>query len=241
MAAKRVLMVLTSHENVESTDVITGYYLIELARPYFAFKKAGYEVDIASIQGGKPTAAPSSLDKSDPCVKAFLEDQQLLPLIEETRPLRDFNGSDYCAVYFVGGYGCMFDFAHDPSIEKVGREVYEHGGVLAGVCHGPIAFANIRLSDGTLLVEGKTISGYTNEEEQQSHPAQFLPEFAGTAGCKTLEDILNALGARFSKGGPFQQHTSQDKQIVTGQNPQSAEAVAEQVIQVVNECLAHKH
>jgi putative intracellular protease/amidase len=226
---------------VENTDVITGYSMKELAKPYYVFRNAGYEVEIASIRGGKPTAEPSSLDKSDHQVKSFLEDPNLMNQVNNTQPLSSFNGRDLCAVYFVGGYGCMFDFAHDPAVEKIGREVYEHGGIVAAVCHGPIALANIRLSHGTLLAKNKTVSGYTNEEEQQAQLVQYLPEFSDTPGCQTLEDILNALGGKFCKGAPNEQHTARDGQIITGQNPQSAEAVAHHVIQAVEECKVHGH
>lgn len=239
MAAKRVLMILSSHANIPHTDVVTGYSLVELAKPFFAFKNSGYDVEIASIQGGKPTPEPSSLDKSDPQVKAFLEDPHLVEIVNNTRPLHDFSGKNFCALYFVGGYGCMFDFAQDPHVDRIVREAYENGAIISGVCHGPIALANIRLSDGQPLVKNKKISGYTNEEEQQGNMVQFLPE---QSGRQTLEDIITAAGGRICKGNPFEQHVAQDERIITGQNPQSAEAVAHLVIQAVNECvMKHGH
>lgn len=227
-------MVLTSNAKAPNTNIWTGFSLVELAKPYFAFKNAGFEVDIASVQGGKPVPEPSTLENPDPQVRAFIEDPKLKNLIENTRPLHELNGQNYVAVFFVGGYGAMFDFPYDPQVDKIGREAYEHGAVLGSNCHGTSALTNIRLGSGQLLVQGKNVCGSLKSEEQQGEISNYYPEHP--SGQRLLEDILRSIGANFVHGDPMTAYTCCDERLVTGQNPISAEATANEVIKVVNKC-----
>ena len=135
---------------------------------------------IASIAGGSTTASPSSLEGSfyDEESKAFWEGEGKV-LTENTVALDTLDGTTFNCVFFVGGFGTMLDFPFAPSVDKVGREVFENGGVVGAVCHGPIAFANIKLSNGDLLIKGKGVAGFSNAEEAAMGLLDQLPEHEG--------------------------------------------------------------
>mmetsp|Transcript_9312 Transcript_9312/g.14027 ORF Transcript_9312/g.14027 Transcript_9312/m.14027 type:complete len:231 (+) Transcript_9312:77-769(+) len=224
---KSVLLVLTNHGVVEGTDVATGWYLPECAHPYFRFKDANYDISFCSVSGGDTTVSPSSLDMTDEENKSFWENAETKSLTENTKPLSDFDGSKFDCVFFVGGFGTMWDFPDNEHVQRVAREVYERGGVVGAVCHGPIALANVRLSNGSLLVEGKGCTAFCNEEEAQAGMESHLPQREGGKSC---EDILAARGGRFSKGAAWSNHVVSDERVVTGQNPMSARSAAEACI-----------
>lgn len=226
--AKKVLMVLTSHAAAD--DKATGWYLPECAHPYFRFKKAGMEISFASIDGGNTTVSPSSLDMTDVENKEFWENPETKGLTQNTSKLSDFKGSDFDIVFFVGGFGVMFDFYDNEHVNRIAREVYEKGGVVSAVCHGPIALAQVRLSNGDLLIKNKGCAGFTNEEEDQAGLRNILPMREGGATCG---DILTAQGALYSKGAPWGSHVVSDNRVITGQNPASAGDTADEVIRIV--------
>lgn len=215
----RALLVLTSHNDLGGLRP-TGYYVGEAANPWRVFTEAGYEVSIASIAGGVPPE--DGRDESDPTQLAFLNDPSIAGQLSNTQKLADVDASAYDAVFFVGGHGTMWDFPNDPAVDRVGREVYESGGVVAAVCHGPAALVNITLSDGTRLIDGKRVTGFTNAEEEAAGLTNVVPFL--------LADALNGAGATHLGGPDFTEHVVRDGRVVTGQNPQSATGVAEAVL-----------
>jgi len=228
MASKKVLMVLTNHAKIEGTDKDTGYYLPEAAHPYTRFIKAGFEVHWASPSGGMTTLTPASIDLNDEENKAFYEDASIRSQTENTKPLSEFNGSDYDIVFFVGGFGTMWDFPLSEDVQRVQREVYEKGGIIGAVCHGPIALANTKLSSGEYLVAGKEVGGFTDEEEGMAGLKEFLPVIEGAG--QSCEEVLSARGGRFTKTAAWGCHVATDSRIVTGQNPASAGAVGDAIV-----------
>jgi len=229
-ATVKVLMVLTSHGACDGKD--TGWYLPELTHPYYKFKEAGYDMDIVSIKGGATTVAPSSLDMNDAQNKSFWEDPALKGLTENTKTLGSCNPADYKCIFYVGGFGTMFDFAFDEDVNKFGRTIYEAGGVVGAVCHGPIALANITLSNGDCIIKGKDVTGFTNDEEDAIGLWDILPEHPDSAG-KSCEQVLGAKGGNFKKADAWGVQVCSVDRVVSGQNPMSAGATGEAVVAAI--------
>ncbi|MBT2405524.1 MULTISPECIES: type 1 glutamine amidotransferase domain-containing protein [unclassified Streptomyces] len=209
---KTILIVLTSHAELGNTGRPTGFYLPEVAHPWKVFTEAGHRVDLASPKGGRPPA--SGVDTSDPVQKAFLEDPEMSAKLENTLRPEDVDPAGYDAVFFAGGHGTMWDFADNEALAVLGRDVYEAGGVVAALCHGPAALVGIRLSDGRPLVEGKRLTAFTNNEEAAIELTDVVP-FA-------LQTALEDLGAKHDGAANFSAHAVVDGRLVTGQNPASA-------------------
>ncbi|GAA0943890.1 type 1 glutamine amidotransferase domain-containing protein [Nonomuraea longicatena] len=215
----KILLVLTSHAELGDTGRKTGFYVPEAAHPYQVFTEAGFEVDFVSVRGGEPPR--DGVKPDDTVVAGFLAD--LGARLARTPAPEQVSADDYAAVFFVGGHGTMWDFPDNKELAALAAAVYENGGVVAGVCHGPAGLVNIRLSDGGYLVEGKLVSAFTNEEEAAVGLTDVVP-FA-------LESALVQRGARFTKVADFTAHAIADQRVVTGQNPASARHVARLVVE----------
>jgi putative intracellular protease/amidase len=220
MSKKALLVVTSSNDSGCGGAAHGGFWLGELVHPYTRFVKAGYTVTICSIEGGKCHACAASLEGMDEECSEFWTHSQ--GLVANTKPLSSFNGKDFDLVFFVGGFGTMDDFPTSDAVKKIGAEVYENGGNLAAVCHGPIALVNIKLSDGEYLVKGKTVTAFTNEEEAGAGNIA-LPQ-------GTCENLLQERGATFNKGAPWGSNTCASDRVFTGQNPASAGPLAELII-----------
>ena len=216
----RVAIVLTNHGQLGDTGKPTGFYLSEATHPHEVFRAAGYEIEFLSPKGG--LAPMDGVDASDPINAAFLADETLVARTKQTTAIAAVDPSSYDAVFFAGGHGTMWDFPDDPGVQALIRAVYEHGGVVAAVCHGPAAIVNARLSDGTYLVAGKEVSSFTDEEEIAVKLEAVVP-FA-------LESKLRERGARFVEAPNFEKKVAVSERLVTGQNPASATGVAEAVV-----------
>ncbi|GGT36607.1 type 1 glutamine amidotransferase domain-containing protein [Nonomuraea spiralis] len=213
--SKRILIVLTSHDDLGGVER-TGYYVPEAAHPWEIFTKAGFEVDVASVAGGEPPR--DGYDPDDHVQAAFLA----AGLHRDTARLAGVDASAYDAVLYAGGHGTMWDFPGDPDVARVGREIYERGGVVAAVCHGPSALVGLTLSDGSHLVDGKRVAAFTNSEETARGVAEVVPFL--------LADALTERGARHEPAPNWQAHVVVDGRLVTGQNPASAAPLAERVV-----------
>jgi putative intracellular protease/amidase len=215
---KRILIVLTSHDDLGGVRK-TGYYVSEAAHPWEVFRRVGFEVEVASVRGGR--APQDGFDPQDPAQVDFLATVGE----RDTPPLEGLDASRYDAVFYAGGHGTMWDFPADPDVARVGREVYERGGVVAAVCHGPAALVNLTLSDGTYLVAGKRVAGFTNDEEEAAGAADVVPFL--------LADALVGRGARHEPGPDWQAQVVVDGHLATGQNPASAGPLAEEVVKLL--------
>jgi putative intracellular protease/amidase len=206
---ERVLIVVSSHEN--------GFWLPEVLEPYQLLAEAGFKIDIASPKGGKG-AARGRLSKQQ---LLWLERSPLKAQLQQSIPLSALMSKNYRAIYFAGGAGPMFDLVDNAAANKMTREIYEAGGVVAADCHGPAALLNVRLSDGERLIADKAVTGKANIEEgswaRRNYP--FL-----------LEDKLTEFAGTYSAKAKRQVHVVVDQRVVTGQNPASAAPMAKALI-----------
>jgi putative intracellular protease/amidase len=219
---KKILIVLTSHDDLGGTGK-TGFYVSETAYPWQVFTRAGYQVDLVSPQGGEPPQ--DGADRTDPVQKAFLDDAEMSRKLAHTLNPEEVNPQDYAAIFYAGGHGTMWDFPDDTVLADIARDIYESGGVVSAVCHGPAALVNLTLSDGTYLVAGKEVSAFTNEEESAVGLTSVVPFL--------LQSALEERGAKHVGAPNFQPQVSVSGRLVTGQNPASAGPVAEHVVAVL--------
>ncbi|WP_025739767.1 type 1 glutamine amidotransferase domain-containing protein [Aquimarina pacifica] len=220
----KVLAVVTSTDRIGNTDKSTGYELTELSRAYYVFQANGFEVDIASPLGGKP---PVVIDDEDmgPFDYAFLNDEIAQLKTSNTIPMDDVIAEEYQAVFFVGGKGAMFDFPDNKKMQSMIRDYYESDKVIGAVCHGPAALVNVILNNGHRLLENKKVSGFTNKEEL------LLTSDAESIFPFLLQDRIIEQGGNFNEGEMYLEKVSQDQNLITGQNPWSTWAVAENMIE----------
>lgn len=218
----RILAVVSSRSHMADGKKKAGYELTELARAYYVFQANGFEVDIASPQGGTP---PARIDEEDMGAAdyAFLNDQAAQRKLAATMPLARADAASYAGIFFVGGKGAMFDFPGNADIARLVRGIAQRG-VIGAVCHGPAALLDIRLDDGRSLVQGRRLTGFSNSEEL------FLMEKARSLLPFLLEDKAREQGAVFSAGPQFLEHTVSDGNLVTGQNPWSSWSAAEAMV-----------
>ena len=221
----KVLIVVTSTASMGSTDESTGFWLSELTHPYYAMTASGLSVDIVSIRGGKAPIDERSMDLSDELNKRFLDTPELVEAIENSKSLSDVNSEDYAAIVFAGGHGTMWDFPDSAAVNAKAVEIYERGGVVAAICHGPAALVNLKLSNGKNLIDGRKVAAFTNEEEDIVGLTQVVPF--------SLEDKLKESGANFVGSPAWSENVVADGRLVTGQNPQSAEGVGKKVSELL--------
>lgn len=217
---KNILFVVTSHDTKGTTGEPTGYYLGEVSHPWDVLHKAGYAIDFVSPKGGTPPV--DGFDLTDPVNKAFWENETYQNKITHSMNPSEVDVEKYSAVFYAGGHGAMWDFADNAALAAIASEIYENGGIVAAVCHGPAGLVNIKLSNGMYLVDGKKINAFTNEEETAVKLNDVVPFL--------LENRLKERGARYEKSGLWQPHVAVDQRVVTGQNPQSAKAVGEALL-----------
>lgn len=223
MSAKKLLFVLTSHDKLGTTDGATGFYLPELTHPLEQVEKAGFSVDFASIAGGKPPVYGVELD--DQVNAHYWHDEAFQHKLAATQVLDQVDASHYAGVLYVGGHGTMWDFPDSDAVQRVTREIWQQNGVVAAVCHGPSALVNVKLQDGSLLVAGKHVSAFTDEEEQIVGLENVVPFL--------LTSKLQQQGAIIDGAAAWQDQVSVDGRLVTGQNPQSAASVGKAIVQVL--------
>jgi len=224
-AADTVLIVVTSHDQMGKTNEPTGFWLSELTHPYFVIKDAGYDLVIASIKGGNAPIDPRSVDTTDQINQRFLNDPRLMKLVSNSRKLSNVNSTSFSAVLFSGGHGAMWDFPGNADVNDVSKTIYESGGVVGAVCHGPAALSDIMLSNGEYLINGKQFAAFTNEEETMVELDKVVPFM--------LADRLIKRGGKIVSAKPWQSNAVIDNRVVTGQNPQSAHRVGELIVEAL--------
>jgi putative intracellular protease/amidase len=227
--SKKVLIVVTSHDRLGSTGEQTGFWLEELASPYYVFRDAGVAVDIASPKGGRAPYDPRSLDRegSRPAsVERFLADPEASGKVEASLALDSVDGAAYDAVFVAGGHGTMWDLPDSAALARLLGAVHDRGATVAAVCHGPAGLVGARAKDGKPIVAGKKVTGFTNAEEEAVKLTQVVPFL--------LESKLRELGATFVGGDMWKPHAVRDGNLVTGQNPASSERVAKLVLEAIN-------
>lgn len=220
---EKVLIVLTSHTELGNTGKKTGFWLPELTHPYYEFIEAGYTVDVASIEGGMaPLDGKIFEEEEDEYNQRFLNDAKLMAKVMRSIPITYINPDDYQVVLYSGGSGPMWDFPNNPDINRISKSIYEKDGIVSAVCHGTAALVNVTLSDGSLLIENKRITGFTNKEEAGLGTTEVVPFL--------LQDKLNQLGAIYIEGKAWQENVVIEGRLMTGQNPASAKKLAQSII-----------
>ncbi len=217
---KKVLFVITSHDKKGETGEPTGYYLAEVSHPWNVLFSAGYEIDFVSPKGGKSPV--DGFDLEDSINKQFWDNLKYRNKIENSMKPSEVKTEEYSAIFYAGGHGTMWDFPDNIELAKIAAQIYENNGIVSAVCHGPAGLVNIKLSNEKYLVEGKKINSFTNEEEIGVGLEKVVPFM--------LETKLIERGAIFEKSGLWQKHITTDQRIITGQNPQSAQAVGEAIL-----------
>jgi putative intracellular protease/amidase len=220
---RKILFALTSHQKLGETGRTTGFYVAEAAHPWEVLSDAGYEVDLVSVSGGRPPM--DGVDLSDPVQKAFLDDPRIAEKLAATPRPEDIAPGDYDAIVYVGGHGTVWDFPDSAGLARVARNIYEAGGAVAAVCHGPAGLVNLTLSNGAYLVDGKNVAAFTNSEEAAVGLTDVVPFL--------LQSKLEERGAKHTGAPDFEPHVVVDGRLVTGQNPASANALGEALLKVL--------
>ena len=219
---KKILFVVSSTGIIGPRKRKTGNLLTEVAHPYEAFKKQGYDVDIFSVKGGE--APIDMVETDDPVNIAFLNGEGLTKM-KNTESVESIPSlAAYDAVFIPGGLAPVVDMPDNATVQNILSSMYESGKVVSAVCHGPVSLINVKLSDGSYLVDGKNVTGFSIAEEE-NYAKEDVPF--------ELEDALKARGAKYSATAPWQAHSITDGRLVTGQNPASAQGVAERVIAIL--------
>jgi putative intracellular protease/amidase len=223
-AAMKILMVLTSHDQLGNTGRKTGFWLEEFAAPYYVLKDAGHEITLASPRGGQPPLDPKSdePDAQTDATRRFHEDAAAQAHLGSTERLSTMNASDFDAIFYPGGHGPLWDLVDDSHSKALIEATLAQGKSVALVCHAPAVLKNVQSADGKPLVSGKSVTGFTNEEEAAVGLTDVVPFL--------LEDELKRLGANFSKAGVFVPHVVRDGLLITGQNPPSSQPAADALL-----------
>ena len=220
----KILMVMTSHDQLGTTGLKTGFWLEEFAAPYYVFKDANADITIASPKGGQPPLDPKS-DEPDfqtAATARFKDDKDAQAALAGSLKLSDISPGDYDAVFYPGGHGPLWDLTEDRNSISLIEEMYAAGKTVAAVCHAPAVFRHTEAPDGSPLVEGKSVTGFSNSEEAAVELTNIVPFL--------LEDELQVIGANYSKSSDWHPYVVTDGNLVTGQNPASSEGVAQALL-----------
>jgi putative intracellular protease/amidase len=220
-----ILFVLTSHDKVGDTGKKTGFWVEEFANPYYTLLDKGAVITIATPKGGAAPIDPSS-DSPDAATEAterFNKDAEAKERIANTKVLADMNPDDFDAVFYPGGHGPLWDLANDATSIALIEKFNAQQKPIAFVCHAPAALKSVKNTDGTPLVKGKKVTGFTNTEEAAVGLTEVVPFL--------VEDMMNENGAIYSKKDDWAAYAIQDGNLITGQNPASSELVAEKLLE----------
>jgi len=220
----KILMVLTSHDQLGDTGHKTGFWLEEFAAPYYVFKDAGAEVTLASPAGGQPPLDPKSNepDFQTDATRRFMEDQDARTALANTSSLAELSADGFDAIFYPGGHGPLWDLAENQHSITLIETMHAAGKPVAAVCHAPAVLKNTKLPDGNPLVAGKSLTGFSNTEEAAVQLTDVVPFL--------LEDELSARGASYQKADDWQPYAVIDGNLITGQNPASSELAAKAVL-----------
>jgi putative intracellular protease/amidase len=223
----KILMVLTSHDQLGNTGKPTGFWLEEFAAPYYVFKDAGAEITVASPKGGQPPIDPKSDEPGNQteAMTRFKSDPAAQEVLANTVKLRDVSPDDYDTVFYPGGHGPMWDLADDRTSIALIEAVYNAGKPVAAVCHGPAVLHRVTYQ-GQPIVKGKRVTGFTNSEEEAVDLINVVPFL--------VEDELKRLGGRYEKAADWESFAIVDGRLITGQNPASSTAAAQELLRLLS-------
>jgi len=224
--SKKVLFVLTSHDELGDTGLKTGFWTEELAAPYYALSDEGVEITLASPKGGQPPIDPKSEDPSSQtdATRRMDNDEVLKEKLKNTHKLSEIKSEDFDAVFYPGGHGPLWDLAKDKVSQQLIVDFYTNGKPVAFVCHAPGVLKDVKI-DGEYLVKDKNVTGFTNTEEEAVQLTDVVPFL--------VEDMLKKNGGVYSKIEDWKPYAIVDGKLVTGQNPASSEKVAEELLKLI--------
>ncbi|MGM8849511.1 type 1 glutamine amidotransferase domain-containing protein [Salinicola halophyticus] len=225
----KVLMVLTSHDQLGDTGEKTGFWLEELAAPYVVFQDAGADITLASPKGGQPPLDPKSDDPTADTeeVKRFRADAEAIKALASTHVLADIDSDDFDAVFYPGGHGPLWDLAEDKASIALIERTLRTGRPAALVCHAPGVLRHVKDADGAPIVKGKKVTGFSNSEEEAVGLTDVVPFL--------VEDVLKSQGGDYSKGADWSSYVLTDDLLITGQNPGSSAETAKVLLKRLNE------
>ena len=220
----KILMVLTSHDQLGDTGKKTGFWLEEFAAPYYVFKDAGADITLASPKGGQPPLDPGSdtEDAQTEATERFKADADANSLLAETTVLSTIDAVGFDAIFYPGGHGPLWDLTKDRDSIRLIEEFSHSDRPVGAVCHAPAVFKRPKGADGSPLVSGKTVTGFTNSEEDGVGLTEVVPFL--------VEDMLKANGGKYEKGADWGAFVVVDGKLVTGQNPASSEEAARKLL-----------
>lgn len=217
---KKILVVVTSTEKYPDLNRPTGLWLGEAVHFVKKVEAAGYSVDYVSPQGGYTPIDPHSLEMADPIDWEWYADKQFMNRLGTTLTPAQIDPKEYVAIYYTGGHGVVWDFPDNEELQTISRSIYENNGFVTSVCHGAAGLLNIKLSDDTLLINNKLVTGFSNTEEKLVELDKHVPYLTETEMLKR--------GARYEKADePWVVYAVEDGRVITGQNPASGGAVAD--------------
>ncbi|MDT0627979.1 type 1 glutamine amidotransferase domain-containing protein [Alteromonas sp. W364] len=224
MEMKNILVVLTSHDALGDTGEKTGFWLEELAAPYYAFVDAGHKLTLASPAGGQPPLDPKSNETDFQTVDThrFEADAEAKEALANTHKLADIDASQFDAIFYPGGHGPLWDLRENADSIKLIETFYSSNKPVAAVCHAPAVLLNVKDNQGNALVANKKVTGFTNGEEAAVELTDVVPVL--------LEDAFKSLGANYQKGDDWSSFVVEDGLLLTGQNPASSKALAELLV-----------
>lgn len=216
-----ILFVLTSHSELGNTGNKTGFWIEEFASPYYYLTDKGVNVTLASPLGGQPPIDPKSDEPENqtPATLRFKSDTELQEKLSKTYKLSEVSAKDYDAVFYPGGHGPLWDLAESNESVQLIENFYNSKKPVSFVCHAPAALKNVKDTSGEPLVKGKSVTGFSNTEEDLVQLTEVVPFL--------VEDMLKEKGGNYSKAGDFEPYVLEDGLLITGQNPASSEKVAE--------------
>jgi putative intracellular protease/amidase len=222
----KILMVLTSHDQLGDTGKPTGFWLEEFAASYYVFKDAGAEITLASPKGGQPPIDPKSDEPGNQteATERFKNDPVAQRILAHTVKLADVSADEYDAVFYPGGHGPMWDLVNDKSSIALIEGFYNAGKPVAAVCHAPAVLQKATYQ-GSPIVKGKRVTGFTNTEEEAVQLTKVVPFL--------VEDELKRLGGNYEKGSDWADFTVVDGRLITGQNPSSSASAARELLKLV--------
>jgi putative intracellular protease/amidase len=223
----RILIVLTSHDQLGKTGRRTGFWLEELAAPYYVFTDAGAKVTLASPKGGHPPLDPASDDaaSASDATRRFKADRAAQTALANTLPLREVSLGDFNAVFYPGGHGPLWDLAEDADSITLIEATFAAGKPLAAVCHAPGVLRHVKSAAGQPIVRGRAVTGFSNAEERAVGLSDVVPFL--------VEEMLMAEGGVYSKADDWQAHVVTDGLLITGQNPASSGPAAQALLDMI--------
>ena len=224
--SKKILVVLTNTAKYPTLKRATGLWLGEAVHFVEVVEKSGYAVDYVSPNGGYIPIDPHSLQMAPELDWQWYDDKQFMNRLGTTLSPGQVKPDDYSAIYYTGGHGVIWDFPDNAALQELARRIYEKGGVVAAVCHGAVGLLNIKLSDNTLLIKDREVTGFSNTEEKLAELDKVVPYLT--------ENELGARGGRYTKHDePWAEFVVCDGRLITGQNPASSALVAEKVVETL--------